>query len=199
MFMEIFFQLLLCILLIPVMNIILCRCTPCTMCQAAQCSVGFSNRLKFSNFLIGNNAIIHVPLYQLPSCCLALLTIWRSWCTLSQRSVQKERCYTTLKNKSSKEEVSDRHKNVIYQSWHNICWVLTHFKYMQCSLPGYYLQMRHQHWLSTHSIVIGTQEWWRAVTDGLNWGKRELILIFWPCMEGFFIVYVTLWATCKGT
>lgn len=168
------------------MNIILCRCTPCIRCQAAQCSVGFSNRLKFSNFLIGNNAIIHVPLYQLPSCCLALLTIWRCWCTLSQRSVQKERCYATLKNKSSKEEVSDRHKNPILAQYLH--------KYMQCSLPGCYLQLRHQHWLCTHNWP---QERWRAVTDGINWGEQKLI--FWGCMEVFLIAYGTLRATCTGT
>lgn len=32
-------------------------------CRAVQYAVGFSNRFKFRNFLIGNNAIIHVPLY----------------------------------------------------------------------------------------------------------------------------------------
>lgn len=174
------------------MNIILCRCTPCIRCQAAPCSVGFSNRLKFSNFLIGNNAIIHVPLYQLPSCCLALLTIWRSWCTLSQRSMQKERCYTTLKNKSSKEEVSGTKMlytnlgiisagslhtlNIFSAPWLGVTAEISALA--QCS-----------HWDSW------PQEWWRAVTDGLNWGEHELIL-FLRLYAGFSSV--TLWATCKG-
>lgn len=165
------------------MNKILCRCTPCIRCQAAQCSVGFRNRLKFSNFLIGNNAIIHVPLYQVPSCCLALLTIWRSWCTSSQRSVQKERCYATLKNKSSKEELS----GTKIQSWHNICWVLSHFKYMQCCLAGCYLQLRHQHWLSTHRVVIGqlatrmekSSDWWAKL------GGKGANSYFWRLYGGF--------------
>lgn len=100
---RISFPLSLWTLFFPVINTILSRCTPYIRCQAAQRPVGFSNRLKISNFLIGNNAIIHVPLYQLPSYCLALLRIWHSWCALSQRSMRKERCYTNLENRSSKE------------------------------------------------------------------------------------------------
>lgn len=180
------------------MNIILCRCTPCIRCQAAQCSVGFSNRLKFSNFLIGNNAIIHVPLYQLPSGCLALLTIWRSWCTLSQRSMQKEGCYTTLKNKSSKEEVSGTKMlytnlgiisagslhtlNIFSAPWLGVTAEISALaQYTQCS-----------HWDSW------PQERWRAVTDGLNWGNMNLFF-FLRLYVGFsYSLLLTLWATCKG-
>lgn len=62
MIMELFFQPSLQALLFPVIHTILCRYTPYIRCQAAQYAVGFSERFKFSNFLIGNNGIIHMPL-----------------------------------------------------------------------------------------------------------------------------------------